>query len=232
MHYPQKYAIVNFCMIDSPNRAEGPTAYPRPPQAPRRAESARKEGLRSIASTIAVLLTAPLIAVFLTVFVFQSYQVDGQSMETTLSNNDRLIVWKLPKTWSRITGHDYIPKRGDVVVFVEPKLQEYGQDPGKQLIKRVVGLPGERVVVSKGVLTVYNQENPDGFQPDASLSYGDVITDTPIDGDWTVGEHQVFVVGDNRNNSLDSRTFDPIDVDNIVGKLAVRVLPLGQLKKF
>lgn len=192
----------------------------------------RKESFRSIVSTVAVLLMAPLIAVILTVFVFQSYQVDGQSMETTLSHNDRLIVWKLPKTWSKITGHDYIPKRGDVVVFVEPKLDKYGQNPDKQLIKRVVGLPGERVVVSKGVLTVYNDENPEGFQPDSTLPYGDVIGDTPIDGEWTVGEHQVFVVGDNRSNSLDSRTFDPIETKNIVGKLAMRVLPLGELKKF
>src|SRR5688572_32316690 len=106
------------------------------PPAAKHINRERKEGWKSVASTIAILLTAPLIAVFLTVFVFQSYQVDGASMETTLSHNDRLIVWKLPKTWSKITGHDYVPKRGDVVVFVEPGLGQYGQDPGKQLIKR------------------------------------------------------------------------------------------------
>ncbi len=192
----------------------------------------RKEGLKSALSTVAILLTAPLIAIFLTVFVFQSYQVDGESMESTLSHNDRLIVWKLPKTWSRITGHDYIPKRGDVVVFTEPNLGSFGQDPGKQLIKRVVGLPGEKVVVKDGALTVYNDKNPDGFQPDRTLPYGDIIGQTPIDGEWEVGEGHIFVVGDNRGNSLDSRTFDPVDAENIVGKLAVRVLPLSEIKKF
>ncbi len=181
---------------------------------------------------MAILLTAPLIAVFLTVFVFQSYQVDGQSMETTLANNDRLIVWKLPKTWSRITGHDYVPKRGDIIVFVEPKLDIFGQDPNKQLIKRVVGLPGERVVVKNGTLTVYNDHNPKGFQPDKTLPYGNVIPQTPIDGSWTVGKHQLFVMGDNRSNSLDSRTFNAIDINNVVGKLIIRVLPLNTVKKF
>lgn len=178
------------------------------------------------------MLTAPLIAIFLTIFVFQSYQVDGESMETTLSHNDRLIVWKLPKTWSRITGHDYIPKRGDVVVFTEPNLGRHGQDPGKQLIKRVVGLPGERVVINDGVLTVYSDEHPGGFQPDKTLPYGDIIGETPMDGEWEVGEGHVFVVGDNRGNSLDSRTFEAIDANNIVGKLAVRVLPINEIKKF
>src|SRR4029079_14046831 len=142
-------------------------AKPIPPQPsiPAKRESTRKEGLRSALSTIGVLLVAPLIALFLTAFIFQSYQVDGQSMETTLDNNDRLVVWKLPRSWSRLTGHAYIPKRGDVIVFNEPALAQFGQDPGKQLIKRVIGLPGERVVVKDNVLTVYNKANPDGFRP-------------------------------------------------------------------
>lgn len=217
-------------MIRRKPKPEGPPNHA--PYAPAVRRSDRREGLMSAFSTVAVLLVAPLIAIFLTMFVFQSYQVDGESMETTLSHNDRLIVWKMPKTWSRITGHDYIPKRGDVVVFVEPDLSQFGQDPGKQLIKRVLGLPGERVVIADNQLTVYNQEYPEGFKPDKVLPYGSVIGETPIDHEWTVGEGQIFVVGDNRNNSLDSRTFGPIDASNIVGKLIIRVLPLGDVKKF
>ncbi len=153
-------------------------------------------------------------------------------METTLSHNDRLIVWKMPRTWSRITGHDYVPKRGDVIVFSEPKLGEFGQDPGKQLIKRVVALPGEKVIVQDGKLTVYNAANPDGFEPDRTLPYGTNISSTSIDDTWTVGPHQIFVVGDNRDNSLDSRTFGPIHTKNIIGKLLIRVLPLSEIKAF
>ena len=153
-------------------------------------------------------------------------------METTLFHNDRLVVWKMPKTWSKITGHPYIPNRGDIVVFTEPTLGQFGQDPGKQLIKRVIGLPGERVVVRDSKLTVYNKEHPQGFVPDQTLPYGNVIKGTQMDGEWTVGSGEIFVAGDNRGNSLDSRTFGPIDASNIVGKLAIRVLPLDQIKRF
>jgi signal peptidase I len=190
------------------------------------------ESIRSILSTVAVLLIAPVIAVFLTMFVFQSYQVDGQSMETTLQNGDRLIVWKVPKTWAKLSRHTYIPNRGDVVVFTEAKLAQFGQDPDKQLIKRVIALPGERVVVRDNILTVYSDEHPEGFQPDASLPYGDVIKGTPTDGEWTVKPGQIFVAGDNRSNSLDSRSFGPINANNIVGKLVVRVLPINNMKRF
>jgi signal peptidase I len=194
--------------------------------------SSKKEGWRSIASTVAILLTAPLIAIFLTAFVFQSYQVDGASMETTLSHNDRLLVWKLSKTWSKLTGHAYVPDRGDIVVFTEPALGQFGQDPGKQLIKRVVGLPGEKVVVKDGKLIVYNQNKPDGFEPDKELAYGAEIPNTPIEGEWQIGDNELFVVGDNRSNSLDSRTFGPINTNNVVGKLSARVLPLDEIEKF
>lgn len=219
-------------MIDN-NRIHTPPSPPITDEPERRSHrDNRGEGLKSAFSTLAVLLVAPLIAVFLTVFVFQSYQVDGESMETTLSHNDRLVVWKMPKTWSKITGHAYIPKRGDIVVFTEPELNRFGQDPGKQLIKRVVGLPGEKIVVHDNKLTVYNDDNPQGFEPDKEMPYGDVINSTSLDGEWTVGNNQVFVVGDNRGNSLDSRTFGPVNAQNIVGKLAIRVLPLDGAKKF
>jgi signal peptidase I len=190
------------------------------------------ENWRNIASTIAILLIAPLFALFLITFVFQSYLVDGPSMQTTLQDKDRLIVWKVPRTWARLTGHPYIPKRGDVVVFVEPKLERFGQSASKQLIKRVVALPGERVVVDDGTLTVYNDEHPDGFQPDETLPYGDVVHTTPGQLDVTVPEGHIFVAGDNRTNSLDSRAFGPIDADNIVGKLVARFLPIDEVKRF
>lgn len=192
----------------------------------------RGENWHSVLSTVLVLLIAPLIAIFLTMFVFQSYQVDGPSMETTLHNNDRLIVWKLARSWARITHHQYIPGRGDVVVFTDGRLGQFGQDPDKQLIKRVIGLPGEDVVVSGGVVTVYNAAHPKGFRPDATLPYGTVIPVTGTDGRWHVGKNQVFVMGDNRSNSLDSRLFGPVDANNIIGKLAVRVLPASSMKRF
>lgn len=195
-------------------------------------DQAPKEGWKSIISTIAILLLAPLIAVLLTAFVFQSYQVDGPSMETTLQNNDRLVVWKLPRTWARITGHDYMPKRGDIIIFNEPNLAEFGQGTNKQLIKRVIALPGERVTVKNKVVTVYNTEHPNGFRPDATLPYGKVIPDTDGDLDLTVPAGNIFVCGDNRPDSLDSRAFGPVPLDNVVGKLVIRILPFTSAQRF
>lgn len=192
----------------------------------------KRERMHSAASTIAVLLIAPLVAIFLTAFVFQSYQVDGQSMETTLSHNDRLLVWKVPKSWSRITGNPYIPQRGDVVVFVDKELGSFGQDTSKQLVKRVIALPGERVTVEDGKVYVYNKENPQGFVPDDTLPYGEAIQETIGEKDVTVPEGSLYVLGDNRANSLDSRSFGPIDANDIVGKLVMRVWPLGNTKTF
>ena len=193
-----------------------------------------KDSVRSIISTISILLLAPIIAIFLTVFVFQSYQVDGPSMETTLQNNDRLVVWKLARTWSKITHHAYVPNRGDVIIFNEPEenLEGVGSGANKQLIKRVIGLPGDRIVVKDGSLTVYNNEHPDGFKPDKTMEYGKVIGDTSGDIDVTLGSNQLFVCGDNRPDSLDSRVFGPITTDQVVGKLIMRILPLNNAKRF
>ncbi len=195
-------------------------------------EPPKREGLGGIASTIAVLLIAPLIALLLTAFVFQSYQVDGPSMETTLQNNDRLLVWKLPRTWARVTGHDYTPRRGDVIIFVERDGSGFGSAEGKQLIKRVIGLPGERVVVQDGKVRVYNKDNPNGFAPDRTLPYGTVIGETAGERDVVIPKDSIYVLGDNRSNSLDSRSFGPVETKDIVGKLVLRVWPLSNAKVF
>jgi signal peptidase I len=187
-----------------------------------------KEGFRSILSTIGLILLAPLLAVLLNLFVFQSYQVDGSSMEPTLHNDNRLIVLKLPRTVAKITHHDYLPKRGTIIVFKKPS------DESEQLIKRVIGLPGERVVVKDGKITVFNKERPNGFDPD-DAPYGKNIPPTDGNVDVTVGEGEVFVCGDNRigGNSLDSRTaLGDVPLKNIVGELVLRIFPLNQIKNF
>jgi signal peptidase I len=194
----------------------------------------RRETMREIISTIGVLIAALLVAFGLIAWVFQSYEVDGPSMQTTLMNNDRLIVWKVPRTIARITHHDYIPGRGQVIIFVESGLTEFGNSSSKQLIKRVIGLPGDHVVVSSGVITIYNKEHPNGFNPDKNLPFGQVTEDpsSERDMDVTLDKHQIYVCGDNRPNSLDSRTFGPIDASQIVGKLSIRLLPVSQIEKF
>lgn len=195
-------------------------------------EEAKKEGIKGIISTVAILVIAPLIALSLTAFVFQSYEVDGPSMETTLQNHDRLIVYKLPKTMARITGKKYHPKRGEVIIFTRADGLEFGNTKPRQLIKRVMALPGERVVVKDGEVTVYNTEKPEGFQPDKIADYGKVITTTAGDIDLVVPKDHVFVCGDNRPQSLDSRSFGPVPMKDIVGRLSLRVYPFNKGQKF
>ena len=184
-------------------------------------------------STIGVLVAALVVAFALIAFVFQSYQVDGPSMEQTLQNNDRLIVWKLPRTWSRITGHQYVPQRGDIIVFTQSGLATYGQQDTKQLIKRVIGLPGDRVVVAQNTITIYNKQHPNGFQPDKTLPYHSQITEATTGNiDITLGKNQLFVCGDNRTDSLDSRIFGPVSTNNVIGKLVVRIMPISKAEVF
>jgi len=187
-----------------------------------------------VLSTLIAVTTALTLALALIAFVFQSYQVDGPSMESTLQNSDRLIVWKVPRTWARITGHAYIPNRGDVIIFNENNLAAYGQNDVKQLVKRVVGLPGDRVVIKNDHITIYNQQHPAGFDPDKTLPYGSEhpFPVTTGDRDITLGAGQVYVCGDNRTDSLDSRVFGPVAVRDIVGKLVLRIYPLSAVKKF
>jgi signal peptidase I len=185
--------------------------------------------LRGFASTAGLFITAFLIAILLNTFVIQSYQVDGQSMEPTLQNDDRLIVNKIPRTIARIDGHQYVPHRGDIIIFNQDGLP--GFIGPKQLIKRVIGLPGDRVVVSDGKITVYNQDHPDGFNPDATGGYR-TNTPTTKDTDNTLKNDQLFVCGDNRPNSEDSRFFGPINTNQVVAKLVLRILPISNTKSF
>lgn len=209
--------------------APGPVLPPSSPHKDRH----RREGFKSIFSTVLILLLAPILAIAITSFVFQSYEVDGPSMEPSLQTHNRLIIWKAGRTWARITKSDFIPERGEIIVFVKRGMYDFNTDKEKQLIKRVIGLPGERVVVHDGVMTVYNDEHPEGFVPDKIMDYGQHITEiTPGEVDITVGPGEVFVSGDNRDNSLDSRSFGAIPAKDIVGTLSLRILPLSEVQRF
>lgn len=216
-----------------PAPATPPPTIPGQLSEPRVSPPSKRETLREIISTIGVLLAALVVAFSLIAWVFQSYEVEGPSMMNTLNNQDRLIVWKVPKTIAKITNKDYIPHRTDIIIFVEGGLSQFGQQDEKQLIKRVIALPGERVVLENGKLTVYNKDHPDGFEPDKVGNYKIIPEKSDVHSiDITLAENQLFVCGDNRPDSLDSRTFGPINADQIVGKLALRLLPVSQIQKF
>lgn len=208
--------------------APSPAAPPDKSQEPR---FRFNHNWRSAISTLLLLAIAPLIAFAITAYAVQSYQVDGESMEPTLQNNDRLIVDKIPRTMARLTGHTYIPHRGDIIIFNQSNLPDSSFGQPKQLIKRVIGLPGDHVVVSNGTITIFNKTHPNGFNPDKTMNYH---PNEPTTGNinLVLGKSQLYVCGDNRPNSEDSRFFGPIQAHNIVGKLVLRLLPINKTKTF
>ena len=162
-------------------------------------------------------------------FVFQAYHVIGTSMVPNLGDADYLIVSKVGNTQAaiqRIFGQDvqYIPPRGQIVVFHFPK------DTSRVFVKRVIGVPGDRVVVKNGVVTVYNAENKNGFNPDKEYETKETVT--LIDTDEVVQPGHVFVMGDNRapNGSYDSREWGELPSSYIIGNAVLRLLPLDQAK--
>ena len=171
-------------------------------------------------------------AVFINTFVFRSFSVTGPSMEKTLYTDDRLIVNKVPVTWERLMGKQYVPPRGQVIVFENPYYQ-----PGRQdefIVKRVIGLPGERVVVKNGVIKVYNKAHPDGFEPDKDF-HGEPGSPTTGDADRKVPAGEIFVSGDHRegNFSLDSRNgLGTIPLYDVVGPVGIRIYPFNKIRLF
>lgn len=172
-------------------------------------------------------------AAVLNAFVFQSYYVDGLSMQPALSDNDRLIISKLERTRSKIESSPYIPERGQIIV-IDGKVSDYTERRNEQLIKRVVGLPGDTVIIQNGIVIIKNKANPEGFNVDKilNLSLDPTFTDEPMI--VTVPEDHVFVLGDNRasGGSFDSRAFGPVASEYIVGRLWARILPTDQLSVF
>lgn len=196
-----------------------------PPPPPKKS----RDGLKSILFTICIIIAAPLLAYLMSMYVFQSYRVDGQSMESTLQDNDRLIVWKFSRTWAGVRGKTYMPEREQIVVFTEKQLLDANGKP-KAVIKRVIGLPGDRVTVRDGKVTVYTTDKPKGYNPDESQTFSSQIQ-KPTDGnvDVTVPEGHVFVLGDNRPNSLDSRYFGTIPTEDIRGTASLRIAPVNNM---
>ena len=112
---------------------------------------------------VAIFIVSVIIGtVIINSFVFRSYSVVGPSMESTLYTGDRLIVNRVPSTISHIRNQTWIPERGDIVVFKNPQISTGLGD--EYLVKRVIGLPGERVVVQNGEITVYNNDNPKEYE--------------------------------------------------------------------
>ncbi|MGH7196215.1 MAG: signal peptidase I [Candidatus Saccharimonadales bacterium] len=195
-------------------------------------EKKRGRHFRGFLSFVVFLAGIFLAAFLINQFIFQSYYVDGTSMTPTLQNEDRLIIDKVEKTLAGMQGKRYVPERGQIVVLDSSIIGINGQS--EQLIKRIIGLPGDTVAISEGTVTIRNQENPDGFDVDKLLGLDVDPTYVSEPLEVTVGDNQLFVMGDNRaeNGSYDSRAFGPVDTSKIEGRLWARILPLNKARLF
>ncbi len=170
--------------------------------------------------------------VLINTFIFRSYNVEGPSMETTMYTGDRLIVNRLAVTWAQIQGRAYVPERGQIIVFENPHYGRSAED--RFIVKRVIGLPGERVVLKDGSFTVYNQEHPLGFNPDDNNN-GEPGSPTTGEVDTVVPSGELFVSGDHRtgNFSYDSRNgMGTIPLYDVVGPVSFRIFPFTKMRSF
>jgi signal peptidase I len=170
--------------------------------------------------------------ILINAFIFRSFNVVGPSMQTTMYTGDRLIVNRLPITWAQLQNTTYIPERGQVIVFKNPR---YNVGTGDEyIVKRVIAFPGERVTVKDGVMMVYNAEHPGGFNPD-DANHGEPGSPTSGDVDTTVTEGTLFVAGDHRQGdfSFDSRSgLGLIPYYDVVGPVKLRIYPFTAIRTF
>ncbi len=145
-------------------------------------------------------------------FLIQPFYVKGPSMEPNFHNFEYLII-------DRLSYRFDTPKRGDVVVVRNPQTQN------KYFIKRIVGLPGEKFDIKDRKVFINGEELNES-------AYLDESVETFGTQDLILGEDQYIVLGDNRNESLDSRVFGPITSEGIVGRTWIRAWPLSRLEHF
>lgn len=173
--------------------------------------------------------------VLINTFVFRSFNVSGHSMEKTLQDGDRLIINRLPVTAAQIQNKKYVPERGQIIVFSNPRYSPGQVD--QYLVKRVIAFAGERVVVKDGVLTVYNTHYPNGHVYDTDWQKNGIGPQSPSYGDYdgVVPDDTVFVSGDNRigGNSYDSRVgLGTIPLYDIVGPVGIRIFPFNKITTY
>jgi len=164
-----------------------------------------------------VILIAVITVFFIRNYIMQPFLVSGASMEPNFSTNNYLLI-------DEVTYRLRAPERGEVVVF------KYPNDPSVYYIKRIIALPGERVVVKNGTVKIFNETSPEGFS--LSENYLESGLRTVGNIDVVLDSEDYFVMGDNRNFSYDSRSWGSLPKNNIVGIVRLRLYPFGEVGAF
>lgn len=156
-------------------------------------------------------------------YIAQPFLVKGRSMEQTFSDGDYLIVDQLTYNFTE-------PKRSEVIVFHTEFIP--GGNEREYYIKRVIGIPGDRVVIKDGGVLLYenNKDIPTVLDEDYIIDGLRTLSREPVD--IILKDNQYFVLGDNRGNSSDSRYWGPVDKSYIVGKPFIRLFPFNAIKIF
>jgi signal peptidase I len=156
------------------------------------------------------------IVVAVRMFIAQPFIVQGTSMVPTFQNSNYLIIDELSYRFES-------PKRGDVLIFHPPK------DPKVYYIKRIIGVPGDTVIISHGIVTITNKDHPDGLTLDEPY----ISPDNPNDTfSKLVTDGNYFMMGDNRQGSYDSRGWGLLPRQNITGRAFLRLFPLSEFSLF
>ncbi|MFA4941448.1 MAG: signal peptidase I [Patescibacteria group bacterium] len=152
-------------------------------------------------------------------FLVQPFYVKGASMEPNFYDHEYLII-------DEISYRFKAPERGDIIVFRYPK------DPQEFFIKRIIGLPGEKIKVNDGQVYIYNNEYENGFILKEPYLTEGVKTYSLTDETISLGNEEYFVLGDNRNSSKDSRSFGAVNKSFIIGQVIIRGWPFNRINLF
>jgi len=192
------------------------------------AEESPPSSGRWLREGIIVVVVAVLVAVLLRAFVVQTFYIPSGSMEPTLQIGDRILVNKLSYD---LHGVD----RGNIVVFARPPAENCGGPEVNDLVKRVIGLPGNVISLSGGYVYIDGKRLDESWLPDSEQGVttpGPPGTPYSLVHSFKVPPNDYFVMGDNRTDSCDSRYWGPISKSLIVGKVDLRVWPLSSVKLF
>lgn len=174
----------------------------------------------AIAEWVLVIVGAVVLALVVKVFLLQAFYIPSLSMYPTLHVGDRVLV-------NKVGYHLHDVKRGDIVVFERPASETSSDIP--DLIKRVIGLPGESVAFDNGAVYVDGQRIEESYLPSGTVtSSANAPYKCTLAAPCVVPQGDVWVMGDNRGDSKDSRYFGPIPESSIVGRAFVRVWPLDR----